>query len=100
MEVLSEIVELEDYENVDQIVAEAEKKWGVAFDERNTLNDWATYVNIYLSRATAIENRTKLDVQYNALMKAAGLALTAAARTRRDDVPRAMRHYDILGGGK
>ncbi len=100
MEVLSNIVQLEDYENVDRVIYLAEQRWGVAFDERNTLNDWVAYVNIYLSRATAIENRANLDVQYDALMKAAGLALTAAARTRRKDVPRAMRHYDVLGSGK
>lgn len=96
MEILSEIVELEDYENVDQVIADAEQKWGDTFDELNTLNDWAAYVTIYLARAVAIENRDNPEIQYNALLKAAGLALTAAARTRRDDVPRALRHYDTI----
>lgn len=96
MEVLSNIVELEDYEKLDTVISAAEESWGTAFDDRNTLNDWVAYVGVYLARASTIENRESPNAQYDSLIKAAGLALTAAARTRRDDVPRALRHYDNI----
>ena len=29
-------------------------KWGNEFDDQNTVNDWAAYMNIYLSKATTM----------------------------------------------
>lgn len=89
---MSRIVETEDITALVTAIDNAEKQWGTAFDDSNNLNDWVTYVGIYTSRAAAIENKRRTDIQYDALIKAAGLALTAAARIRQDTVQ--PRHYD------
>lgn len=88
----SRIVQLEDYTRLEQTVDHAEAQWGTDFDDKNTLNDWVAYVGIYTARAIEVANKDKTKLQYDALIKAAGLALTAAARVRRTMVPG--RHYD------
>ncbi len=83
-------------EDVDLLVTTieaAEQRWGTEFDDANTLNDWCAYIGIYTARAADMQNRTEPSVQYDALMKVAGLALTAAARVREGAV--AKRHYDV-----
>ena len=88
----SNVVAEEDIKLLVDTVSDAEKAWGTDFDDHNTLNDWATYVGIYVARATSIENKNNQALQYDALIKAAGLALTAAARVRQGAVD--PRHYD------
>lgn len=80
-------------ETADEIVAEverAEKMWGTDFDSKNTLNDWAAYINIYLGKA-AVMGASKDEVVKN-LRKAAGLTLTVLRWTEADAL--APRHYD------
>ena len=67
--------------------------WGEDFDTANTLNDWVTYICTYATRASDFRNRKDASAQYAALIKAANLALTAAARVRSEKV--APRHYDL-----
>lgn len=89
---MSEIVKNQDRARLRQIIDDAERIWGTAFDDKNTLNDWASYIGIYTARATDMRNKYETDLQYDALLKVAGLALTAAARVRQGKV--AKRHYD------
>lgn len=89
---MSGVVSPADFAILRAVIAEADLRWGTEFDDQNTVNDWAAYVNTYVARATAMENRDNPDVQYDAFIKAAGLALTAAARVITGNV--APRHYD------
>ena len=68
------------------------KKWGTVFDDKNTLNDWVTYITLYASQAAQVDIAGDVNEQYAKLIKAANLALTAAYRIRTADV--AERHYD------
>lgn len=68
----------------------AEKMWGSDFDEKNTLNDWVSYINGYLARAS--DMGTSLSVVKSNLRKAAGLALSALLYAENDAL--APRHYD------
>lgn len=80
-------------EILDEVAAEREyalKKWGEEFDDKNTLNDWAVYINIYLSKALAM-GASKEDVEKN-LTKALGLVVSALIRVKEDTL--APRHYD------
>jgi hypothetical protein len=71
-------------------VLRARKQWGTSFDEKNTLNDWCAYVNIYLGNAAKIGG-TLEEVKTN-LRKAAGLVLSALYWAENDAL--APRHYD------
>lgn len=71
-------------------VRRAREQWGTDFDEKNTLNDWVTYINIYLGKAASM-GVPKDEVVKN-LRKAAGLALSALYMTENGVVP--PRHYD------
>lgn len=62
----------------EKVVAEvkrAEQMWGTNFDSKNTLNDWAAYINIYLGQALKM-GASPEEVRTN-LRKVAGLALSA-----------------------
>lgn len=66
-------------------------KWGTAFDDKNTANDWAKYVADYAGGAAPL----KLDVANfeRKMIKAAALAIAAVEASRRNGGP-APRHYD------
>lgn len=85
MKTLEEIAEL----TVEE-VKRAREMWGIAFDEKNTLNDWITYVNIYLSKAASMGIPAE-EVKKN-VRKAAGLVLSALYHAENDIL--AQRHYD------
>lgn len=79
---------------IDEIIAERvyqDGKWGTAFDDKNTINDWGTYVNIYLAKATDMAASDEDQRKY--LVKVATLAV-AAIQTfdRNGQFPG--RHYD------
>ena len=68
-----------------------DKKWGVLFDDKNTLNDWVTYINRYLASAAA--NGVSKPDQYKQLLKAATIAVAALESFYRNNgFPK--RHYD------
>lgn len=71
-------------------VLRARKQWGTAFDEKNTLNDWTTYIGIYTGKAASM-GISKDEVVTN-LRKAAGLVLSALYHAQNDKL--APRHYD------
>ncbi len=67
-------------------------KWGHAFDDKNTVNDWATYAGIYLSNATTMKaNPTE---QRAGILKAATLLIAALEAYERNDSSFPLRHYD------
>ena len=79
-----------DVEEFEAVIGELQyaTKWGTDFDDKNTLNDWVTYVCMYASDAAKMGE----EDPYSKLIKAAGLALTAATRIRNKTT--APRHYD------
>ncbi len=76
---------------INKEITRARQQWGVAFDDKNTLNDYAAYINIYLGKATAMGIPTD-EVKRN-LYKAAGLVVTALERLETNG-RFAPRHYD------
>lgn len=68
-----------------------DKKWGTKFDDANTVNDWAAYINLYLGRATTM-GASKAD-QRLGMLKAAALAVAALETFDRSN-GFADRHYD------
>lgn len=89
------ILEEECQQNIiNEIKAERDyqdKKWGYEFDDKNTLNDWATYINIYLAKATAMG--IQKEEQRKMLVKVATLAVAALETfDRNGGFPN--RHYD------
>lgn len=68
-----------------------DSKWGRAFDDKNTVNDWAAYITQYLSRATVMG--VKPDKQREALVKTAALCVAALEAFDRNGAF-TNRHYD------
>src|SRR5574341_470053 len=66
-------------------------QWGTEFDDRNTANDWVTYITQYASRA-GVMNVTPDDFE-QAMVKVAALAVAAIETSQRNSGP-AARHYD------
>ena len=73
-----------------------DEKWGTEFDKLNTINDWNTYINIYMGRACE-QNRSKF-AQREFVVKVATLAVAALERFDENDgfFP---RHYDTPPNG-
>ncbi len=82
----------EDFAAVRVELDNAFDRWGDEFDNKNTLNDWVTYICMYATSAAKMELQDDPDYQYEQLIKAAGLCLNAATRVRRGKVM--ARHYD------
>lgn len=68
----------------------AETQWGHDFDNKNTLNDWAAYMVIYLGKALEME-ATPETIMKN-LRKAAGI--TIATLVQYESAGIAARHYE------
>lgn len=68
-----------------------DKKWGTEFDDKNTVNDWGTYINIYLAKAT--DMKATKEQQREAMRKVAALSLAALESFERNG-KFAARHYD------
>ena len=69
---------------------------GTEFDNKNTINDWVTYINLYASRATEMDRlREILNIPHieKNLLKAATLCVAALETISRKGRP-AFRHYD------
>jgi len=84
--------------DINQEREHAQKYWDPDFDACNTVNDWGTYINIYLARATKMRDKTTPFEQYSAdqrkaLVKVANLAI-AALETFDENDGFPDRHYD------
>lgn len=65
-------------------------KWGTAFDDKNTINDWTTYIARYATNAAWAQTG---EDQAKQLVKVAALAVAALeALARNSGLPQ--RHYD------
>ena len=65
--------------------------WGTEFDDKNTANDWAAYINRYVAKVT--EPKATPDDQRDNMLKVAALAVAAAeAICRNECFP--PRHYE------
>lgn len=79
---------------LDEIRAEREYQdgqWGTEFDDKNTLNDWSQYVNIYMAQAAAM---TCPPEQQRANMVKAATLLVAAVEAFDRNGQFAPRHYE------
>ena len=70
-----------------------DQKWGTEFDDRNTLNDWVTYISIYLARAADMGNIHDPEKQRLYMLKVASLAVVALETFDRNN-GFAPRHYE------
>jgi len=68
-----------------------DEKWGVKFDDKNTLNDWITYINIYAGEAAKMGISKEEQRKY--MVKVASLAVAALEVFDRNG-GFAPRHYD------
>ena len=68
-----------------------DETWGAPFDDKNTLNDWVAYANIYLGEAAGMK-ATK-EEQRKGVLKAATLLIAALESFDRNE-RFAPRHYD------
>jgi len=68
----------------------AEAQWGHDFDNKNTLNDWNAYVDIYKSRA--LEMGATPETIIKNLRKAAGILIATLVQYESAGI--AARHYD------
>lgn len=68
-----------------------DKKWGISFDDKNTKNDWVTYITMYASQGAKMGES---DARFRTMMlKVAALAVAAIeAGDRNEGYP--PRHYD------
>lgn len=71
--------------------------WGKEFDDKNTVNDWVTYIVHYASKA-AMDSKT-VDKQREAMVKTATLAISAVQAFDRNN-EFADRHYENIVGMK
>lgn len=72
-----------------------ESQWGTEFDDKNTANDWATYISNYTSKATELPWNPV--VWRKNMLKVATLAVAAIeAFDRNGGLP--PRHYDGQDG--
>ena len=70
-----------------------DKKWGTEFDDKNTVNDWAAYANLYLAKATNMG--ASFDEQRSGILKAATLLVAALERFDANAGMFQPRHYDV-----
>lgn len=85
--------EMSDFERIVQQIKEEREyqaKWGNNFDDKNTANDWATYIAQYLTEGTRIKDPRPMR---EAFLKAAALAVAALETFDRNN-GFAPRHYD------
>lgn len=83
------------FEEIEKERAYQDGKWDTAFDDKNTVNDWAAYINLYASeRATKMG--TENAKQRKGILKVATLAI-AALETFDRNHGFAPRHYDVKG---
>lgn len=79
---------------LEEIRAEREyqdTQWGMEFDDRNTLNDWSQFVNIYMGQAARMDSPP--EKQRANMLKAATL-LVAAVESFDRNGRFAPRHYE------
>jgi len=74
----------------EEVAAQAEI-YGDGFDERNTSNDWVSYICRYACRAANV--RTTAEDQRGALIKVAALCVSAMLVLERNE-GFAPKHYD------
>lgn len=83
-EILKRILDEREYQD---------QKWGTDFDDKNTVNDWGTYINHYVAKATQMN--MSADAQEQAFLKVAALAVAAVESSGRNKgFP--LRHYDRI----
>lgn len=78
------------FKEIDEERAYQEGKFGTSFDERNTVNDWVTYIAMYAGKAAFAGTEAEARQQ---LMKVAALAVAAMESFDRNK-KFAPRHYD------
>jgi hypothetical protein len=64
-----------------------DNRWGTAFDDKNTVNDWVAYISKYLGQSVTMP--LNIDTFHTQLLKVAALCVAALER---DSYP--ARHYD------
>ena len=79
------------YDEIKQERDYQDGKWGTAFDDKNTVNDWTAYIAQRTGQSSAI-GATK-EEQRKQMLKAAAIAVAALEAFDRNN-GFAPRHYD------
>lgn len=79
------------FDLIEQEKRKQAKLWGQIFDDRNTANDWSSYITRY--NAKFAENGLTPAERRSALVKIAALAMSAIEAQDRNN-GFAKRHYD------
>lgn len=80
------------YRTLDEEREYQDKKWGTGFDDKNTPNDWVTYITQYASSRGGALKLNKDEFKH-AMVKVASLAIAAIEATERNG-GLVKRHYD------
>ncbi|MFW6311016.1 MAG: hypothetical protein ACOC1K_02150 [Nanoarchaeota archaeon] len=86
----------EQLEIFDLVLQEREyqkNKWGKEFDTEHTINDWATFINRYVSKA-ASDHGDEIEETKESLIKVAALAFAALESIKENNNTLPKRHYD------
>jgi hypothetical protein len=79
---------------IEELIAERtyqDARWGTDFDDKNTLNDWISYTNQYITKGAGIGASSEDQRKY--VLKAATILVAALeAFDRNNGFP--PRHYD------
>jgi hypothetical protein len=67
-------------------------KWGTSFDDKNTPNDWASFFNQYLARASKVD--VTPEMFRVSMIKVAALAVASIEALERNNGKLIKRHYD------
>lgn len=75
------------YDNIEAERSYQNERWGTAFDDKNTPNDWVAYITKYLGQSVTMPfNDDTFRVQ---MLKVAALAVAVLEQDKY-----ALRHYD------
>ena len=86
-----EELEQEIFDKITNELAYSGVKWGQEFDDKNTINDWSTYIGMYMGKAC--EMGLSPEEQEVRLVKVAGLTVSALKSLKRNGkFP--PRHYE------
>ena len=70
-----------------------EARWGEAFDDRNTINDWITYITSYAGSMYSFKT-TDSEALKKKFIKVAALAVAAIETLERNNGKLPPRHFD------
>ena len=88
------------FAKIDKEREHQDQTWGHEFDDKNTVNDWLTYMAIYQARAAEMDRETKvldIDQVKKNVLKSITIGVAMLETIERNENSIAPRHYDRKG---